>query len=166
MSQLNSHLCSVCNEPHLVKPSHKETLNKNLLTGLQFASRSILASGHNDFDLHELFDQYNLYNNFQKLRYFGLVHHYRNADKQKVRGHWLITRNGWAFLRGELQMPKYLLVRENHIVSRADVTIGVKDVYYGSDTIQTNFEYYDDDGNQVGFRPGVPAPKPIQGSLL
>lgn len=143
--------CDACGQQ--IKQAHKETMNKNLLTGLQAASKSIIASGRNDFDLHELFDAYNLYNNFQKLRYFGLVHHVRDAHGTAVRGHWLITRNGWAFLRGELEVHKWVKIRSNHIIERSPEIISVRDVFYGADVIQTTFEYFDDAGRPVGVRP-------------
>lgn len=147
-------ICDKCGQK--VKKIHKESMNKNLLDGLKTAAASIQASKTNNFDLHEIVDQYNLYNNFQKLRYFGLVHYYRHPDtKQRVRGHWLITRNGWSFLRGEIEVHKWVKVCENAIDSRSIETIGVKDVYRGSDAIQTTFEYFDDDGTMIGVRPFV-----------
>lgn len=155
--------CEKCGQR--VKQAHKETLNKKLLTGLQQASSMIITSGSNDVDLHAFIDDYNIYNNFQKLRYFGLIHHVRDAQGRKVRGHWLITRNGWAFLRGELEVHKWVKVLDNEIRERSPELAGVRDVYRGSDIVVTTFEYFDDNNNPVGFRPTIPA-KPEQASLL
>lgn len=157
----------VCKECHqIVKQAHKETLNKSLLEGLQRAAKSIVASGVNDFDIHEIVDDYNLYNNFQKLRYFGLVHHVTDKrSKARIRGHWLITRNGWAFLRGDLNICKWVKIRNNHIIERSPETLSVKDVYRGSEYVVTTFEYFDDDGNMVGIRP-MAAPTPPQNGTL
>lgn len=143
--------CSACGQR--IQQAHKETMNKNLLTGLQAAARNIISSGRNDFDLHELFSTYNLYNNFQKLRYFGMVHHVKDTHGNRVRGHWLITRRGWAFLRGEVEAHKWVTIRGNHIVERSHETVSVRDVFYGADVIQTAFEYFDESGNPVGYRP-------------
>lgn len=95
----------------------------------------------------------NFYNNFQKLRYHGLVYYARDENGQRVRGHWLITRNGWAFLRGEIRLPKHVLVKNNHIVGRSDEDVSMRDVYVGAETMQTTFEYFDEDGRPVGIRP-------------
>ena len=150
MSELE--FCEACGQQ--IKLAHKEFMNKNLLTGLQSAARSIIDRGVNDFDLHELFGQYNVYNNFQKLRYFGLVHHVVDRfTKSKTRGHWLITRNGWAFLRGELEVHKWVKIRNNKIIERSSEMISVRDVYFGSEAVATMFEYFDDNGNMVGVRP-------------
>lgn len=161
----NPHFCSECGEIHKLQPAHKEAITKILLDGLQAAAKSIIARSKNDFDLHELFGQYNIYNNFQKLRYFGLVHHVTDKfTKAKVRGHWLITRNGWAFLRGELLVHKWVKVRDNHIIEHSPDLIGVRDVYRGSDILTTTFEYFDENGQPMGVKPKS-KPMPKQGSL-
>lgn len=167
MSHSSSHLCSHCGEPHLVKLAHKETINKQKLQMLKAAAEYIKRTGVNDFRLAELDQDANRYTNFQKLRYHGLVHYGRDKAGNRRKGHWLITRNGWAFLRGELEIPKYVLVKDNHITSRADTTLGVRDVYRGSEAITTLFEYFDDEGRMVGVRPLYnTGKKPEQGRLL
>jgi hypothetical protein len=165
MSQQSSHLCTHCNQPHIVKLAHKETMNKQKLTMLKAAASRIIETGVNDFRLAELDGDANQYTNFQKLRYHGLIHHARDAAGNRKKGHWLITRNGWAFLRGELDIPKYVLVKDNHIESRADTTLSIRDVYYGSEAIHTTFEYFDDAGRMVGVHPIYPKAKPQQASL-
>lgn len=146
-------VCETCHQK--IRQAHKETINKNLLTGLQQAARKVVATGVNNIDINEFIDDTNIYNNFQKLRYFGLIHHYRNSQGAKVRGHWLITRNGWSFLRGEKQVCKWVRVQNNSITEHSPETIDVKSVYYGSDIIVTAFEYFDDNGKPVGVRPMV-----------
>ncbi len=143
-------VCETCHQK--IRLAHKENLNKNLLTGLQQAARRIAASGVNDIDINEFIDDTNIYNNFQKLRYFGLIHHYRNNDV-KVRGHWLITRNGWRFLRGDIKVHKWVKVQNNSIIEHSPELIDVRSVYYGSDIITTTFEYFDENNRPVGFRP-------------
>jgi len=120
---------------------------------LKQAARVVQETEVNNFSLHEINGSVMDYNNFQKLRYHGLVHHVTDRTGQRVRGHWLITRNGWAFLRGELNLPKWVTVRNNHIVDRSSELINVRDVYYGSEAIHTVFEYFDEDGYPVGPRP-------------
>lgn len=146
--------CDSCGQ--LKRLAHKETLNKKLLQGLQRAAGMVVETGSNDVDLHDLIDDYNVYNNFQKLRYFGLVHHVRDAAGRKVRGHWLITRNGWAFLRGELDVHKWVKVLDNRIRERSPELIDVRQVYRGSDVVVTTFEYFDDNNRPVGYRPTMP----------
>jgi len=137
-----------------VKPIHKEVLNKKKVEMLKIAATHVIETMRNDFPLNELLGNTSFYNNFQKLRYHGLVHHV-TVNGTRKRGHWLITRNGWAFLRGELDLPAYVLVQGNRVFSRSDRRVFLKDVWAGSGNMATSFEYFDEYGKPVGFRPVV-----------
>lgn len=145
-----SEKCAHCGS--FVPLAHKETLSKHKLTMLQTAANHVKATHVNDFALSDLSADSNNYNNFQKLRYHGLVHHVKDNGVVK-RGHWLITRRGWQFLRGEIEINKWVKVKQNELVEWSTETIGVKDVYRGAEAIVTTFEYFDDNGNMVGVRP-------------
>lgn len=157
-------ICNHCGQP--IKQAYKEKLTKHKLSMLQTAAKHIIETGVNDYDMRALMPGYNNYNNFQKLRYHGLVHWVKDSKGNKVRGHWLITRNGWAFLRGDIELPKYVLVKNNAIQSRAPDTFHVTEVYRGSEVIETTFEYFDDNGRPVGVRPVYPANKDMQQRLI
>lgn len=161
---MSSHTCPHCGEQHEVKNVRREMLNKHKLTMLKIAAQHVVETNVNDFKLSELSGDVNNYTNWQKLRYHGLVHHVKKNGVIQ-RGRWLITRNGWAFLRGELELPKWVDVKENTIRDRAPQTIGVKDVYRGSEAINTTFLYFDDYGTPVGVRPTA-VPKQENASLF
>lgn len=164
-------VCHSCGQP--IKETHKETLSKQKLTMLQTAARLVMETGVNDFrkrDVGDFASSPTAYNNFQKLRYHGLITQVKK-DGVKHRDRWLITRNAWAFLRGEIELPKWVMVRNNHIdenFPRCQDLIGVKDVYRGAEEIVTTFEYFDHDtGEQIGFKPVTPpAPGGQQQSLI
>jgi hypothetical protein len=63
-------------------------------------------------------------------------------------------------------LPTFVLVKDNHIKKRSEQLINVKDVYRGSEIIETSFEYFDEAGNPVGIRPLVTKPKSDQLGLL
>lgn len=65
----------------------------------------------------------NAYNNFQKLRYFGLV-----AKDKKNRGYWLITRRGAQFLHGKQEVNLRLKIFRNHIAERSETLVNIFDV--------------------------------------
>lgn len=169
----SSKTCPTCGQH--VKPAHKEVMSKQKLTMLQTAARHVIATGVNDFKKRDVGDFANsptAYNNFQKLRYHGLITQVKK-DGVKYRERWLITRNAWAFLRGDIDMAKWVMVRNNHIDTnfpRADERISVQDVYRGSEAIITTFEYFDHDtGAQIGFKPLLAKPgatPPEQATLL
>lgn len=133
--------------------AHKEVISRKKLDMLRVAASHVIETGKNDFPLNVLRGDIYLYNNFQKLRYHGLVHHV-TVNGQKKRGHWVITRNGWAFLRGELALPSYVLVQNNKIVAWADERVRLKDVWYGFSELDTTFQYFDEHGEPIGWRPG------------
>lgn len=68
------------------------------------------------------------YNNFQKLRYFGLVAKVRDAEDNHVGGHWLLTRRGGAFLRGAEAVHKSVTTFRNKITKRNEELVFVWDV--------------------------------------
>lgn len=161
-----SELCGECGRP---KPqAHKESMDKTRLQMLQKAAQRVVDTGVNDFKKKDLglaeFGQ-SAYGNFTRLRYHGLITPVRDQNKKRIKGRWLITRNGWAFLRGEFQIHKYVLVKNNEITSRSDERIGLRDVWFGAEIMQTTFEYFDDDGRMVGVRPIAPQTR-MQPSLF
>lgn len=162
-----SDVCNHCGQR--IQQAHKESMDKTRLLMLQSAARQVIDTGKNDFKKKDLgLEAMSLsaYGNFGRIRYHGLITPVKDRDTGKrIKGRWLITRNGWAFLRGEFNIPKYVIVKNNIIQSRSDATISVKDVFYGSDIMQTTFEYFDDDGNQVGFRP-APTKNLLQRQLI
>lgn len=145
-----SDCCPICGQT--LKKAHKESMSRAKLTMLKTAADYVITHERNEVPA-TVFHDISSYNNFQKLRYHGLIHYWRNSQGNEVRGKWLITRNGWAFLRGELSIPKYIIVKNNHLESRSDTLVSVRDVYYGSEILQTTFEYFDEAGRPVGFRP-------------
>jgi len=159
--------CDHCGQK--IQQTHKEMLTKHKLTILKVAAQHVMSTGVNDFRMRDMGDfttSPSDYNNFSKLRFHGLITPVKDKlSDRKIKGRWLITRNGWAFLRGELDIPKYVMVRNNSVQSRSDARISVRDVFYGSEVIQTTFEYFDDAGKPVGVRPLLPSANNKQLSL-
>jgi len=66
--------------------------------------------------------------NWTKLRFFGLVAKYKENGVQKG-GKWVVTRNGWAFLRSELAVPKFIRTFRNKIVEKSTETVKIFYIY-------------------------------------
>ena len=78
----------------------------------------------NDLELSK-----NEYNNFQKLRYHGLIAHYKCKEtKEFLTGYWLLTHRGNKFCKNELHVPKKLHIFRNKIVERSEERICLKEV--------------------------------------
>lgn len=145
--------------------TRKEMLNKHKVQMLKRAATYVKQQydageeNANDFMVRDFTEpeDFKRFNFFSHLRLHGLVFKQTDAAGNVLRGRWGITRNGWAFLKGQLQLPAYVLIKNNHIESRADLLVNFSDVWRGEDTMQTSFEYFDDDGKPVGVFPQAPA---------
>jgi hypothetical protein len=122
----------------------KHRLSKGLVMTLRKTGLAIKTKGKNDIDLQKEMDlTKNQYNNFQKLRYFGLVHHVKDQNGNRKAGRWLITRNGWAFLRGELPVCEYVRTFRNKIYDKAENNKFVFefDPSYSRNYFQSEFDF-------------------------
>ena len=80
----------------------------------------------------------NEYNNFQKLRYNGLVAHAFDT------GCWLITRRGANFLRREIDLPKGVLIFRNRIQKYHTTKVTIESIYKNDEPYwfqATDFDY-------------------------
>jgi hypothetical protein len=134
---------------------------------LKRAAEHVILNMTNNFMVREISqpEEYSVWHNFQKLRYHGLITPIRDDAGNRIKGQWLITRNGWAFLRGEIKLPAYVMVRDNRVIDHSNDLVELRNVNAGVPEIQTKFEYFDSDGKPVGFRPKTPT-KLEQVSLL
>lgn len=156
---MKDHFCT-CGEIHKVKDAHKEHLNRMKLTMLMRAANHVKETMENNFMVREICepDEFQLFNNFQKLRYHGLITPIRDDDGKRIKGQWLITRNGWEFLRGKKLMHAWVKVKDNRITERSEDLVSLRNVATDMFEIVTRFEYFDEESGQpIGLRPGVVA---------
>jgi hypothetical protein len=157
--------CDHCGQR--IQMQRKEVLGKGKIRMLKAAASHVMATMQNDFMVRDISapEEYKLYSNFHHLRFHGIVAKVKK-DGKIVPRHWLVTRNGWAFLRGDIDLPAYVLVKDNEVKSRADKRVMLKDLLHGEDYIQTNFEYFDDNGNPIGVRPNYSLAENRQATLV
>ena len=62
----------------------------------------------------------NQYNNFNKLKYFGLV-------IKESNGRWGIDVDGWGFLSGAMRAHKKVRTFRNKVVETSEETVGIED---------------------------------------
>jgi hypothetical protein len=156
---VKNHNCSECGRPHIVQDPHKESLSQLKCRMLRMAADHVVATGRNDFKKSDLPAQnHNEYANFQKLRYHGLIAKVL-VSTGKSRDRWLITRRGWAFLRGEVTIPKWVVVQYNALTGGAsNEHVSLTDIERDGAYLETQFEYFDEmTGEMIGLRPiGTP----------
>jgi hypothetical protein len=61
------------------------------------------------------------FGNYQKLRYWGLIAKWKNAEGIHEQGWWLLTHRGALFLRNKISVPKSVFTQDNHIVQRGEI---------------------------------------------
>lgn len=59
---------------------------------------------------------------FAKLRFFGLI------EQGEYVGTWHITESGWDFLKGKMDVPKYMLIRNNKVVGHSDTFVFIDEI--------------------------------------
>ena len=71
------------------------------------------------------------YSNFQRLRFWGLACKNEGSDDGGKGGVWTMTTKGWAFVKGELPIPRYAFTYRGHVVDYSDETVMIQDVTEG-----------------------------------
>jgi len=113
---------STCKCPHcgasLEKRAHR--LSKGLVNSLVLFKLKVCELDRNEIHLLKDMDfTKNQYNNFQKLRYHGLVAKvYDKETRMRKSGYWLLTRRGNQFLKNLISVPVRVSTFRNRIVEK------------------------------------------------
>jgi len=159
--------CDHCGQR--IQLQRKEILNKACAIMLKRAAEHVMRTMQNDFEIRDFTEDgdFKFFSNFSHMRYHGLVAHVKVNGKVHKR-RYLITRNGWAWLRGEIALPQFRMVKNGHNVpgKQSDRLVYLRDIWHGEPYVQTSFEYFDDDGRPIGIRPNFPATDNKQARLI
>lgn len=118
------------------------TLTPGLVRDLVKLRMAIHSKGENDIHIaQEMGLTKSEYNNFQKLRYFGLVAKVRVEGKRN-QGRWLLTHRGALFLDGKISVPSKVQTFRNRISDRTGEFIKISDIYKSFEL--PNFQNIDD----------------------
>lgn len=125
--------CPTCDKP---LNTRKITLSKGMARLLIKIKDRMIEHGKNDIDVGvgswpEL--SKSEYCNVSTLRYFGLLHYVRDEEKKKVGGHWLLTRKGNQWLRGEAEVCAWVRVFNDRIVEKSPVLVSIGQVLKDSE---------------------------------
>jgi hypothetical protein len=101
---------------------HTHALSKALVGAL----RKLKARGK-ETNLKVLGLTRNEWDNFQKLRYWGLVYQV-SVNGRRQNGVWWLTQKGGRFLRGEISVPKQVITYRGKRVRYEGDEVSVSDV--------------------------------------
>ncbi len=118
--------CPYC-EASLKEYWHK--LTPLLVNGLIKMKQKIINKNENRIHLqNDLNLSKTEYNNFQKLRFHGLIAHCKDSNGIRESGYWLLTKRGNEFLNGSLAIPSRVRTFRNHVVDHDHRFVHIKDV--------------------------------------
>jgi hypothetical protein len=125
MANKNVFVCPTCG--HISK-EHKHGLNKTLIAGL----RALYSTGGTSrLDKMKL-DNNTIFNNFQKLQYFGLAMRVGNHNE------WSITTAGREFLGAQRKIVRWVITRNGTVIRRSDEIVFIHQV---KDCVQYKIEW-------------------------
>lgn len=114
----NKEICANCGES---MKAYWHNITTGLVSDLIKAIEFVKSNNKNSFHLaRDLQLNKSEYNNFQKLRFHGLV-----AKDKKV-GYWLITKRGGQFLRGEISIPKSVQTFRNQVIGHSEDSVSFR----------------------------------------
>ena len=106
-----------------------EGISKGLVNSLIQFREAVLEKQENCVHLQkDVHLTKNQYNNFQKLRYHGLVAHAKDKiTKEYITGYWLLTRRGNLFIKNKIELSKEVLIfRKAKIIAGSTKQLVVK----------------------------------------
>lgn len=118
----NLGICECCGSK-IVKYSF--VFNKGLARCLY-----LMRNSQNGIELKDLKITGSMYSNFPKLRYWNLIEPIMGENTRKG-GCWKITRQGLAFLAGEIDIPKKVTMFKKSIDSFSNERIYFKEISNG-----------------------------------
>ena len=110
------------------------TLNANLVKILQNIYGAIVLKGENDIHLDKDTEgtqfelKYSQRSNVTILRFHGLVAKVRDENGKHIAGHWLITRRGASFLKGDISIPQKVRTFDNRVTDHSPEKVSFRDV--------------------------------------
>ena len=108
----------------------KHSLTPGLVIILTKIGEAVCLKGENKVHVQQDLRLSNSeFGNYQKLRYFGLIAHYKNNMGFREQGCWLLTRNGARFLKNKLPMHRTVSTLNNEVVARDIAQVFISDVW-------------------------------------
>lgn len=134
----NKNICKCCGAKIV---QYRHTLSPILIVGL----RALEKAGGGPINIKDLNLERTAWDNFQKLKYFGLV---KKADESMTKGGtWIITNLGKNFLNGNISVPKSIWTYRGNISKQSEISITIDQVKgktrnridYAKDAILMNY---------------------------
>ncbi len=124
---------------------HIHTLTPGLVNTLKKFGDAVNRKGNKIHIRNDLILDISENNNFQKLKYWGLVAKYK-VDGNHLAGYWVLTRLGGGFLRNEALVSKKVETEDNcktgesHEKVKINDFFGIKEEYWQQQFPAVNYD--------------------------
>lgn len=113
-----------------------EHISKGIAENLiRFREQVLLKKENKVHLMKDLYLTHSQYTNFQKLRFHGLIAHYKNPEtREEESGYWLLTKRGNQFCKNQASIPKKVLIFRNSIQDKGDVLVNISEILSSKNT--------------------------------
>lgn len=136
-------ICPTCHQ--LVRGRTKHLLDDADVSALLKMWHYIIEQKENKIDVRQAQLSYTERSRVTQLRFHALIAKYRINGRQK-QATWLLTKRGAQFLKGKINVPKYVYTQNNEVVDHSIETVNRRD-YRVLDDFTGHFEYEIVDGD-------------------
>lgn len=107
---------------------YKRSLSRGLANGL----KRLVEAGGVAVPVCSLNLNNSDYSAFAKLRLWRVIEKIESQKDSKGRGgYWSVTERGWQFVRGEIEIPKFVMEYRGVVISEAAETVAIQAVSEG-----------------------------------
>lgn len=122
----------IANLYKITRPTDKHRLTTGLVSILLNIHRTVKEKGRNDIHVNREVPEvcgpqaYHQLSNTTKLRFHGLIAKVKDENGNHKKGHWLITKRGGEFLRGEIELPEFAETQKNQVVGHSGNMVDIR----------------------------------------
>lgn len=112
--------CPTC---HQTIKIYRYRLNRSHCLFLRAMAERVRETGINNVDI-EMITAYSVRSQVTKLRFHGLIARVKNEQGKQMPRHWLITKKGWGFLKGD-SIPAVVITFNNQVLGHDDMIANI-----------------------------------------
>ena len=82
---------------------------------------AVVESGENRVNVRNIGLSYSERSRLSQIRFHALIAKVKDDRDKHIPAHWLITKRGSEFLKGQISIPSYIWTQANHVIPREEV---------------------------------------------
>lgn len=126
-----THTCSKCGNTITCSTPEPKTYRYRVddtdVSALRKIHQYVLEQGTYLVDMRQVHLNHTEHDRTTQLRFHGLLAKARNAKGAHIPATWVLTRRAADFLRGTLNIPKYVYTKKNVVIGHSDELVSKRD---------------------------------------